>query len=95
MYMYVRRMDCEILWDILNFPNWESGAASFARLESDKAFDSGNSCVSQGLESGKAGSIWEFQNAPKYSESIVVFVSLPMVVEKSMSTPPSFCALMY
>ena len=40
-------MESEILWDILIFPNWESGTASFTWLESGKAFESGKGSGSQ------------------------------------------------
>ena len=40
-------MDSEILWDILKFPNWESGAAGFTRLKSGQAYESGKASGSQ------------------------------------------------
>ena len=41
------KMDSEMIWDILKFPNWESEGADFTWLESGKACESGKESLGQ------------------------------------------------
>ena len=51
-------MDSEILWDILKFPDWESGTASFTWLKSGKAIESGKGLGKVSVSQGKNGGVW-------------------------------------